>query len=127
MFTNLKELIASMPTEQQCREYMEKSRWGNDPFCPHCSSTKPYRLKDGKTYRCSSAKCRKDFTVTVGTVFENSKVKLSSWLMAAYILGGHRKGISSLQLARDLGVTQKTAWFINHRLRYAMNDPSPLP
>jgi len=126
MFKNLKELIASMPTEEQCRAYMEKARWGEAPFCPHCSTTKPYKLKDGKSYRCSSPKCRKDFTVTVGTVFENSKVKLSSWLMAAYILGGHKKGISSIQLAKDIGVTQKTAWFILHRLRFAMADPSPV-
>lgn len=127
MFNNLKELIATMPGEKECREYMEKSRWGGEPFCPHCSSTKPYCLKDEKTYRCSSPKCRRDFTVTVGTVFENYKVKLSTWLMAVYILGGHRKGISSLQLARDLGVTQKTAWFINHRIRFAMGDPNPTP
>ena len=69
--------------------------------------------------------CAKDFTVTTKTVFENSKVKLSTWLAALFILSGHKKGISSHQLARDLGVTQKTAWFIGHRLRYIMDDPDP--
>jgi transposase-like protein len=127
MFTNLKEFIATHPDEQQCREYMEKARWGEEPFCPHCGSTRPYKLKNGKTYRCSSRKCRKDFTVTVGTIFENSNVKLSSWLTAIFLISGHRKGISSCQLARDLGVTQRTAWFINHRIRFIMGDPNPQP
>lgn len=100
-------------------------RWGGSPFCPHCGATKPYRLKDGKNFRCSNKSCKVDFSVTVGTIFENSKVKLSTWLAALYILTGHKKGISSHQLARDLGVTQKTAWFINHRIRLIMNDPKP--
>lgn len=113
--------------EDKCREYLEQMRWGNSPFCPHCSSTKPYKLKDGKSYRCSNKTCKKDFTVTVGTIFENSKVKLSTWLAAIYILTGHKKGISSHQLARDLGVTQKTAWFILHRVRLIMGDPEPEP
>lgn len=62
--------------EDVCRKHMEDMRWGGAPFCPHCNSTKPYKLKDFKTYRCSNKSCRKDFTVTVGTVFENSKVKV---------------------------------------------------
>ena len=97
------------------------------PSAPHCNATKPYKLKDGKSYRCSSRTCKKDFTVTVGTIFENSKVKLSTCLAAIYILTGHKKGISSLQLSRDLGVTQKTAWFINHRVRLILGDPDPEP
>lgn len=127
MFTNLKELITSMPGEKECREYMENQRWGGSPFCPHCNATKPYKLKDGKSYRCSSRTCRKDFTVTVGTIFENSKVKLSTWLSAVYIIGCHKKGMSSLQLGRFLGVTQKTAWFMLHRIRLIMNDPKWKP
>jgi transposase-like protein len=106
---------------------MEQMRWGGSPFCPHCSSTKPYKLKGGKAYRCGNRQCRKDFSVTVGTIFENSKVKLSTWLAAIYLLTGHKKGISSHQLARDLGVTQKTAWFINNRVRLIMGDPNPEP
>ncbi|MBL7745640.1 MAG: IS1595 family transposase [Chitinophagaceae bacterium] len=126
-FKNLQELMTKLGDEQVCRAYMEQMRWGNEPFCPHCNSTKPYKLKDGKSYRCSSRKCKKDFTVTVGTIFENSKVKLSTWLAAIYILTGHKKGISSLQLSRFLGVTQKTAWFINHRVRLIMDlPPEPL-
>lgn len=126
-FKNLKDLMIRLSDESVCRAYMENMRWGNAPFCPHCNSTKPYKLKDGKSYRCSSRKCRKDFTVTVGTIFENSKIPLSTWLAAVYVLTGHKKGISSHQLARDLGVTQKTAWFINHRVRLIMGDPNPEP
>lgn len=123
MFKNLKELIATMPGEKECRKFMENARWGDSPFCPHCNSTKPYRFKDGKGFRCSNPKCKKDFSVTVGTVFENSKVALSKWLMAVYVIGAHKKGISSIQLAKDIGVTQKTAWFLLHRIRYAMGEP----
>lgn len=127
-FKSLKDLMTQLGDESVCRAYMEQMRWSGKPVCPHCGHTKPYRLKDGKNFRCSARTCRKDFSVTVGTVFENSKVKLSTWLAALYLLTGHKKGISSHQLARDLGVTQKTAWFINHRLRVILgdNDPEPL-
>jgi transposase-like protein len=127
-FKNYKELMAHLKDENNCRQYIENMRWGDEPFCPHCNGTKPYKLKDGKTYRCREKTCRKDFTVTVGTVFENSKVPLSTWLGALFILTAHKKGISSLQLSRDMGITQKTAWFVLHRLRHIMdeNDPEPL-
>jgi len=127
MFNNLKEFIATMPDEKQCRAYIENSRWNGSPFCPHCSSTKPYKLKDGKTYRCSSKTCRKDFTITVGTVMENTNISLFTWLTAIYIISAHKKGISSCQLARDLGVTQATAWFLLHRIRFAMGEPMSEP
>lgn len=124
-FKNLKELMAHFSNDDVCRAYMEKMRWGDNPVCPHCGEGKPYKLKDGKAWRCKSRTCRKDFSVTVGTIFENSKVKLSTWLAALYLLTGHKKGISSLQLGRDLGVTQKTAWFILHRIRLIMGEPEP--
>lgn len=126
-FKNLKELMQRLSDEKVCRAYMEQMRWNGEPFCPHCNATKPYKLKDGKTYRCKDKSCRKDFTVTVGTVFENSKIPLSTWLAALFVLTAHKKGISSLQLGRDLGITQKTAWFILHRLMYIMDEPNPEP
>ncbi len=119
--------MAQLGNEEACRAYMEQMRWGGKPVCPHCGHSRPYRLKDGKNFRCSAKTCKKDFSVTVGTVFENSKVKLSTWLAALFLLTGHKKGISSHQLARDLGVTQKTGWFILHRLRHIMGDPDPQP
>lgn len=127
-FKNLKECLQKFSDEDVCRKYMEEMRWGGSPFCPHCSSSvTPYRLKDGKTFRCASKGCRKNFTVTVGTVFENSKVKLSTWIAAIYLATAHKKGISSIQLSKDLGITQKTAWFVMHRVRLIMGDPEPEP
>lgn len=116
-FKNLKELISRYSDDTVCRAYLEEIRWAGNPVCPHCGQRKPYKLKDGKSYRCSARTCRKDFTVTVGLIFENSKIPLSTWFAAIYLVTAHKKGISSHQLARDLGTTQKTAWFLNHRIR----------
>lgn len=124
-FKNLKEMMKALSDEKVARHHMEQMRWGDEPFCPHCNATKPYKLKDGKTYRCREKTCKKDFTVTVKTIFENSNVPISTWMCAIYLITAHKKGISSHQLGRDLGVTQKTAWFINHRIRLIMGDPLP--
>ncbi|HNN71460.1 MAG TPA: IS1595 family transposase [Ferruginibacter sp.] len=123
---SLQELTKRFSDDQVCRKYLEDIIWQGNPTCPHCGQNKPYKLKDGKTYRCSNKECKKDFTVTVGTVFEGSNVKLSKWFMAIYIATNHKKGISSCQLARDLGVTQRTAWFMLHRIR-EMVRPKQLP
>jgi transposase-like protein len=122
-FKNLKDLMTKLSDEKVAREYVEEMRWGGNPVCPHCGAFKPYKLKDGKTYRCKEKTCKRDFTVLVGSIFENSKIPLSTWMAALYILTGHKKGISSLQLSRDLGVTQKTAWFMTHRIRLIMGEP----
>jgi transposase-like protein len=112
--------------EDKAREYMEFLRWGNaGPVCPHCGGVDPYRLtpKAGSSTRKGVLKCRacrKQFTVTVGTVFEDSHVKLTKWLQAIYLIGASKKGISAHQLHRMLGVTYRAAWFMAHRLRYAM-------
>lgn len=126
-FRNLQELMIHFSDEKVCRAYLEEMRWNGNPVCPHCGSAKPYRLNDSKTFRCKNKECKKDFSVTVGTIFENSKIPLSKWIAAIYLLTGHKKGISSHQLARDLGTTQKSAWFILHRVRFMMGEPSPEP
>lgn len=118
-FKNLFELVREFPDEESCRKHLETLRWNDEPYCPFCGHTKTYRFKDGKTLKC--AKCRKRFNVKVGTIFEDTKIPLKKWFMAVYYLTAHKKGISSLQLGRDIGVTQKTAWFMLHRLRYASN------
>jgi len=108
------------------REYLERKVWPQGPVCPHCGScAKPYELK-GKSnrpglYKC--ADCREPFTVTVGTIFESSKVGLHKWLLAIYLLCSSKKGMSSHQLHRTIGVTYKTAWFMTHRIREAMEHP----
>jgi transposase-like protein len=126
-FKSLKDLLTKLSDEKVAREYVEDMRWGGNPVCPHCGAFKPYKLKDGKTYRCKDKTCKRDFTVLVGSIFENSKIPLSTWMAALYLLTGHKKGISSLQLGRDLGVTQKTAWFMTHRIRLIMGEPEPAP
>jgi len=110
----------------KAREYLELQVWPTGPVCPHCGSVKaPYTLK-GKSnrpglYKC--ADCREPFTVTVGSIFERSKVPLNKWLLAVYLLCSSKKGMSSHQLHRMLGVTYKTAWFMTHRIREAMGAP----
>lgn len=124
-FTSLYNLQQYFKDEATCREYLEKLRWNGNPVCPFCNKDKPYKLGDGKTYKCSNRDCHKKFTATVGTIFENTKIPLSKWFVAMYLITSHKKGISSLQLHRDLGVTQKTAWFINHRIREMLRDKAP--
>lgn len=125
-FRNLKDLMTKFSDDGICRTYLEEVRWNSKPRCPHCHASKPYRLKGGKAFRCSSRTCRKDFSVTVGLVFENSKIPLTTWFAAIYLISAHKKGISSCQLAKDLGVTQKTAWFLNHRIRTAFGNEGQL-
>ena len=108
--------------DDKAREYLESIRWPDGAVCPHCGSIGEHYRLEGKAHRkglmkCSEAECRKQFSVTVGTVFERSKIGLSKWLAAAYLLCSSKKGISSHQLHRTLGVTYKTAWFLAHRIR----------
>lgn len=126
-FKNFKELMSLIKDENACREYYAQLRWNGNPVCPHCNHPRAYKLKGGKLYRCTSKECAKNFSVTVGTIFEKSKIPLSTWMGAVYLISAHKKGISSLQLGRDLGVTQKTSWFILHRIRYIMGEPDPEP
>lgn len=110
-------MMAQFSDENVCHKYFEELIWEGDPVCPHCGKHKPYKLKDGKRYRCSNKECKTNFTVLVGTIFENTKIPLSKWFMAIYIATNHKKGISSVQLGKDIGVTQTTAWFMLHRIR----------
>lgn len=109
--------------EAEAFRYLESVRWPNGPVCSHCGTIgNAYGLTSRLgLYRCGEKACRKDFTVRVGTVFEDSPIKLHKWLLAAYLVCASKKGISSKQLERMLGVTYKTAWFMSHRLREAMN------
>lgn len=120
MFTNLKELIQSMPDEKTCREYLIQQRWDGRPICPYCGCGKTYVIEGGKRFKCGSKECYKKFSATVGTIFEASNISLINWFTAIYLVTAHKKGISSYQLGRDIGVTQKTAWFMLHRIRELM-------
>jgi transposase-like protein len=109
-------------SHELAREWLEQTRWPTGPVCSHCGSLKAYKIKKPGWYRCAEPECRKDFTVTTGTVMERSKIPLNKWLMAFYMLNSSKKGVSSHQLHRALGLDYKSAWFMMHRIREAMRD-----
>jgi transposase-like protein len=119
-FRSILELITYFDTEEKCADYLAYQRWGDNPVCPHCGHEKVYTLK-GKNKRYKCASCRKQFSVRVGTIFEDSKIELKKWFTAIWLVTSHKKGISSLQLHRDINVTQKSAWFMLQRIRYALS------
>jgi len=119
-FKSLPELIIYFNDEKKCLQYLEEWIWGGTMRCPHCGTDKVYRFKDGIKFKCSS--CKEHFTAKVGTIFESSKLPMMKWITAIYLICSHKKGISSHQLARTLSVTQKTAWFMLHRLRKLMEQ-----
>jgi len=108
------------PDEKACEDFIIAARWPKGMYCPYCGSYKLYRLEKQKRFKCGS--CRKQFTVRTGSVLAESKVTLQQWLLATWLLTTHRKGFSSVQLAKTLGVTQKTAWFLAHRIREGFRE-----
>lgn len=116
--------------EEKAYEYVEARLWPQGAVCPHCGGVERVGKLQGKSTRVGVWKCyqcRKPFTVKIGTIFEDSKVPMRLWLQAMYLIAGSKKGISSNQLHRILGVTLKTAWFMSHRIREAMRDDSGFP
>jgi transposase-like protein len=108
--------------------FVEARVWPNGPICPHCGCYERVGRLNGKSTRFGVLKCydcRKPFTVRVGTIFEDSHVALHLWLQAIFLVAASKKGISANQLHRVLGVTLKTAWFMGHRIRLAMQDTAP--
>jgi transposase-like protein len=120
-FSCLFDVMQAFPTEESCVKYLEGLRWGNNIVSPFERVSKVYICKNGK-YKCDAT--NKYFNIRTGTIFQDSKLPLRKWIMAIYIFSSHKKGISSYQLGRDLAITQKTAWFVLHRLRYAMSQGS---
>lgn len=119
------ELFQMFPDQESARTYFEARRWPDGATCPACGEAERIGTRKGGYYRCNA--CLLDFTVRTGTIFERSKVPLHKWLYAMYLLVTARKGISSVQLHAQIGVTQKTAWFMLQRLREACgNDPTEL-
>jgi transposase-like protein len=126
---NLATLLPLFNDESKAREFIEAKRWPKGPVCPHCDCKEVYKLtaKPGSkkpvrpgVYKCKA--CRKQFTVRIGTIFEESLIPLSKWLMAIHLMTSSKKGISSHQIAREVGITQKSAWFLCHRIREAMKQ-----
>jgi transposase-like protein len=124
---NLATMASMFANEDEAREFLEKQRWPAGPVCPHCACMDVYKLtaKPGSkspvrpgVYKCSG--CREQFTVRIGTIMEESKIPICKWLMAFHLISSSKKGISSHQIARECEITQKSAWFMMHRIREAM-------
>lgn len=118
---SIQDFNEKFSSEDACVEYLTAQRFADGVYCPHCGGKHVYTFSDGITYKC--ADCRLKFTVRTGTTFGESKLSLYKWFLAIYLFSASKKGISSVQLAEMVGVTQKTAWFLNHRIRevYAQN------
>lgn len=115
-YDSLMKLLKAFPDEEACIKHLEKLRWPAGIVCPVCGSTrKIYEVQRSHIYKC--ADCRSQFSVRKGTIFEESRLPLQKWFAAAWLITANRKGIASTQLAREIGVTQKTAWFMLGRLR----------
>ena len=119
-------------TEKDCRQYLENIRWPNGPICPKCGTPEPYLItRKSKTknkvpslYKCKG--CRKQFTVTVGTIFEGSKIPLQKWFAAIYPMCAFKRGISAYHVHIQARITYKSAWFICHRIREALREDCSL-
>jgi transposase-like protein len=114
------QLFEMFPDQETARVYLESRLWPQGPRCPSCGIGDRITTRKGGYYRCNQ--CKTDFTVRTGTIFERSHVPLHKWIYAMYLVVTARKGISSMQLAKEIGVTQKTAWFVLGRLREACGD-----
>jgi len=119
-FKNLAEFLGHFKDEETCKRHFEAIRFRDGAYCAHCGHKTVYKFSGGKRYRCG--KCRQDFTIKTNTVFGESKLPLKKWFIAIYLLTTSSKGISSVQLAKHVGVTQKTAWFMDHRIRSALKQ-----
>jgi transposase-like protein len=114
------KLFEMFPNEESARTYLQARLWKEGARCPKCKAKERIGTRKGGYYRCHA--CKLDFTVRTGTIFERSHVPLHKWIYAMYLLVTARKGISSMQLAKEIGITQKSAWFVLQRLREACGD-----
>lgn len=133
-FKSLIELIRYFKDEKTCYEFLEQQIWGGTPACPHCGSVHVYTRKNRSKspakvgvneYKCAEKGCNKNFTATVGTIFEATKLPLQTWFAAIWLCTTSSKGISSLNLAKQLNITQKSAWFVLSRIREMLASTQP--
>src|SRR4030042_5099015 len=125
METNLINLIERYSNEDKCRKYLEGLRWHNGIKCPRCGSKKISRITERNQYDCD--KCRYQFSVTAGSIFHDSHLPLWKWFLAVYLMTESKKGISANQLKRSLAISYKTAWYLCHRIRKAMEEAKNKP
>lgn len=118
-FDSLFSMMQVFTDEKKCVDHFRAVRWPNGVVCPHCGSCEVYNLANG-THKCKQKECALKFSVRYDTIFEDSKLPLQKWFMAIYLVTSHKKGISSCQLAKDINITQKSAWHMLHRIRAAI-------
>src|SRR5258705_10092548 len=114
---NLVELIEQFGDEDRCRTYLEQLRWPDGVVCPRCESNRIVKVTTRNQFSCKA--CSYRFSVRAGTIFQDSKLSLTKWFLAIYIIGESKKGVSGHQLSRMLKITTKTGWFLTHRIRHA--------
>lgn len=112
------EIFAKFPTQDDCIAYLERVRWHGEPVCPYCNSKNATPVKNEKRYHCNN--CNTSFSVTVGTIFHDTRLPLQKWFLALSLILNAKKGIAARQLARDLKVNKNTAWLLAMRIRKAM-------
>ena len=122
-FKTLPQLFDFFKDEDTCMAYWEQVRWKGNVTCVHCGGENPYKTNRG--YKCRNKECQKKFSAITKSIFENTKLPLRTWFGAIYLAVNHKKGISSLQLSRDLGIHQSNAWHLLHRIREVFNITSP--
>jgi transposase-like protein len=118
----LQEAIIHFSEYENCKNLMVQLRWPEGVSCPRCGSTKVTYLENKRVWKCYAGHSKPTFSLKTGTIFEDSPLGFDKWLSALWLLVNCKNGISSMELARDLGVTQKTAWFMAHRLRFALTE-----
>ncbi|MBV1707524.1 MAG: IS1595 family transposase [Hyphomicrobiales bacterium] len=121
-FDSLFDLFDAFPDEQACIDHLRAIHWRDGEFCPYCGDNRIYHFSDRKAHKCGA--CRQRFSIKVGTIFEDTKLPLRKWFAAIWMITNHPKGIASTKLAKDLKITQKSAWFVLHRLRHAARTNS---
>ncbi len=120
-FKNILDFMSFFSSEKKCYEFFKLNIWKEGAFCPHCGSNEVYEYASNfKKNRCKDCKC--DFSIRKGTIFEESRMSLQKWFMCIYLMNSNKKGISSLSLSRQVGITQKTAWFVLQRLRHVASS-----
>ena len=120
--STLQEAVKYFADPQRCNDLLISMRWPHGPVCPRCNSNEYGHLKSRSVWQCKG--CRKQYSAKVGTIFEDSAVALDKWFCALWMIASAKNGVSSYEIARSLGVTQKTAWFMMHRIRLALQKGS---
>ena len=120
MVMNILEVVTRFPDQETCINHLEALRWQNKPQCPYCKSEQSTKRVGTQRHQCNS--CNRSYSVLVGTIFEDTKLALPKWFLAIAIILNAKKGLSSRQLSRDLGINRNTAWYVQMRIRKAMRE-----